>query len=1699
MKNFFTLWVSFFGIMWVFGQEVCPTLEITDELDNSSAIIDCDYPLDGNQCFEIEASYPESKETTDYNWSTLTFDDSIGFDTGTVVNEGLDDDTWGNAINLPFPFCFYGNTFDQVVISDNGVVSFDTSLAGGTSVFTAATLPNVSLYKNSIYVLYHDLTNDDSILGCDDDPNTAINECGDIRIQTLGTYPCRQFVINYNQINHFGCTSVRSSFQLILHETSNIIDIQVLDKPINCETPNPLSDYRKRATIGILNGDGTMAQSPTGRNAEEFAISNEAYRFSPNGANNTSITWYNGANEIVGNSANLTICSFEDDTYTAAVSYAQCGAEPVVISEEFEVSISPSLPYANDIVISICDALLDDQEVIDLSAYEEAINANNTNFNFSYHLSLAEANNNDNPIGNPTAYLALNNTTIYVRVALNDVCYKVGAILFDFKEPATINPQDFYVCDTGNDGSELVNLDGYNNDLVVNDTDYEIAYYLSQTDAENDTNVQTEITLTGTQTIWIKASDGECYSLESFQLELASIPTANAIDLELCYGITYDLSQHNAEISGNASNVSISFHIFQGQANSGANPVGPIVTINRTRYYVRVEDNISGCYSTTQINIEYVDLSEVENTTLVKCDLEEDEIEFFDLNEAILKMVPDPLDYSFAFYLTQSGAQNQTAAEEIIEPETSNFEAEGPFTDVYVRFVQNASGCTIVKRIRLRVAQLPMAFEDYFFACGNVDDEEDLIYDLSNLNGRIIGNDTQNPNNSVYYTQYYETLEDAENQINQIEEYTVTGIHEIYVRIIVGFPMEDEDGNPLIDEDGYPIYEEICYGIFPITLELSEITNIVENTIITCDDDNDGSEQLDLTSYTGIYTSNPDYTSFRYRKANNNIIANPAAYVVNLNQPLFYLEYQDENMCKVTVEYPIDFIAGPAIENQTIELCDFGYDLSEFINLNDYTSYLIQPTSDYVFSFYQSRNGASNENPNALILNPDNFEVTPDQNTVYIRVDDPNTGCYSVAEIIFAFQEAPALDQDLYVCEYDGNTSYQDYDMTLFNTQLIADLEGYTLTYHTSIEDAQNNVNAVTTSDIFDGQTWYIRITSDLGCIFFLETSITFFQVPELSTNLTICNNNNGENEEIVLSELNLEILSDTADYTFIYYLNEADFNSQTNGLPDTDLITVDENTQLYVHIQFNPVCMESAELHISFLPTIEVQPYTSIQCDLDNNLEEYFDLTEALSELCTDYTLYDVKYFTSYEAADNNDGTFEITQNLTNYFANSEFQLVYVRFTDPTTQCYSIATLTLHISTIPKLVNATTEVCDVNLDGSYDVTLSNLNSLILDEGNADENFTFYYYLDFQDALNGTNEIDSSQPYSNPNVSFSIFIRAENEVGCFSIAEVMITNLPQTEAAPITETIEICDVFNDQQETVDLSVFESVINPDADSYDYFESLEDLQNQSNLISNPFTYSTSAQNSTIYVRVKEEGLCDNYTSFEIILLPSPTSDHEEIVYFCVGENALLEVDSSYAAYLWNDTNETTSSIEVSEEGSYEVTITGSNGCTSSYTIEAVHYENPIVTIHYTQNNEVAIEYDTTNETLAFSLDGINFVGYPQFTHLDNGVHTLYIHNLISDCYYSQEFYIFGGTNVITPNGDGVNDYWKVEDLYFFQNELTQFSVYDRYGKRVYETQTNQAIRWDGKFNGISLPSDTYWYLLELPDGRRFKGWILIKNAH
>jgi gliding motility-associated-like protein len=72
----------------------------------------------------------------------------------------------------------------------------------------------------------------------------------------------------------------------------------------------------------------------------------------------------------------------------------------------------------------------------------------------------------------------------------------------------------------------------------------------------------------------------------------------------------------------------------------------------------------------------------------------------------------------------------------------------------------------------------------------------------------------------------------------------------------------------------------------------------------------------------------------------------------------------------------------------------------------------------------------------------------------------------------------------------------------------------------------------------------------------------------------------------------------------------------------------------------------------------------------------------------------------------------------------------------------------------------------------------------------------------------------------------------------------------------------------------------------------------------------------------------------------------------------------------------------------------------------------------------------------------------------------------------------------SNAFSPNGDGINDVWVLRFLQDYPNATVQ--IVNRYGQVVF-LSTGYAQPWDGKYRGQDLPIGTYYYLINLRNGK------------
>ena len=181
----------------------------------------------------------------------------------TIMGGAQGANAWSPATEIPFTFSFYGNVVTHFKASQNGLVTFDTA---------TVLLPNLNENLPSANL-------PDSVICAFWDAFTATPPTGsgdDIRTNTFGTAPNRQFWIKWYSFEMGDPTVSFNYFAVVLEETSN--KIYIVD--LYSDGSSALS-----ATVGVQLDNATAHQegnnTTTNSGNGSAATDNDYYTFCP--------------------------------------------------------------------------------------------------------------------------------------------------------------------------------------------------------------------------------------------------------------------------------------------------------------------------------------------------------------------------------------------------------------------------------------------------------------------------------------------------------------------------------------------------------------------------------------------------------------------------------------------------------------------------------------------------------------------------------------------------------------------------------------------------------------------------------------------------------------------------------------------------------------------------------------------------------------------------------------------------------------------------------------------------------------------------------------------------------------------------------------------------------------------------------------------------------------------------------------------------------------------------------------------------------------------------------------------------------------------------------------------------------------------------------------------------------------------------
>lgn len=639
---------------------------------------------------------------------------------------------------------------------------------------------------------------------------------------------------------------------------------------------------------------------------------------------------------------------------------------------------------------------------------------------------------------------------------------------------------------------------------------------------------------------------------------------------------------------------------------------------------------------------------------------------------------------------------------------------------------------------------------------------------------------------------------------------------------------------------------------------------------------------------------------------------------------------------------------------------------------------------------------------------------------------------------------------------------------------------------------------------------------------------ITIYPRPVLTNNVVTlkqCDDNNDGFSAFNLKEAEGLFVANTTGLTFTYFENVTDAQNDNTIVAITNPITytnqIVSNDVVYVRIENANGCYRVGQLNLNVSTTSIPSSFQKVFTVCDDVLSgsntdgiATFDFSSVTSEIQALYPvgqLLTIKYYKNQADALAEQNAITNISNYTNIgYPNA--QNIYIRVdSQVNNECLGLGHhITLNVEQIPFIENKIIRNCDDNHDGLFGFDTNNLQTTLL---NGLTNVTVSYK-----DQNG-NPLPSPLPNPFVTTTQTITARATNNTttACYDEATIqfIVDDLP--EAFPIAATLttacddEVGPLSQDGLFPFDTSTFQATIlgSQTGMIVKYYDV------SGNVLSSPLPnpFSTASQIISVEVINPTNTACKATLSIPFVVKPTPRINTTGSELVCSNNPNFVKVidaglqdistinDFTYQWFLDGNllTGETNYDLTVNAEGIYTVEVTNAQNCVKTRTITVTAsniatIEN-IVINDLSDNNSIIVNVSGSGD-YEYSLDGINYQISNIFYNVESGTYTVYVKDN-NGCGIAQEdISLLGIPNYFTPNGDGYNDYWNIKGVSNSYNTKTTIHIFDRYGKLLKQISP-LSTGWDGTYNSKIMPSSDYWYVINLEDGRTFKGHFSLKR--
>ncbi|MET3034896.1 gliding motility-associated C-terminal domain-containing protein [Chryseobacterium sp. NRRL B-14859] len=368
------------------------------------------------------------------------------------------------------------------------------------------------------------------------------------------------------------------------------------------------------------------------------------------------------------------------------------------------------------------------------------------------------------------------------------------------------------------------------------------------------------------------------------------------------------------------------------------------------------------------------------------------------------------------------------------------------------------------------------------------------------------------------------------------------------------------------------------------------------------------------------------------------------------------------------------------------------------------------------------------------------------------------------------------------------------------------------------------------------------------------------------------------------------------------------------------------------------------------------------------------------------------------------------------------------------------------------------------------------------------------FYPTLYDLNSGTNPITNPTAYAS--AAATIYVKVTTPQGCVSTAQITLNIHPVVEVS--NTEIRSCFIETDPS-TASFDLTSAFVTAENWPKNYYPSLTDAINGTNEITTPAAYI--APTGVIYIKVTNPTTgCYAIARVVITVIAPVYSDVLKDKTICVADTTTLDAGPGFKSYEWS-TGAVTQAINNVGVGTYWVKLKTGN-CVATQKVTVYPSEHPVVTSIDISGGTVTVYVNGGTPPYQYSLDNINWQDSNVFTNVSRGEAKVFVKDAYNCEPIDINITVPNLINVITPNGDGINDAVDYSALSNKQN--LQIAIFNRYGSKIFNADKTNGYKWNGsEHGGRKVSTGNYWYSISWNENNstntpiQFSGWIVVKN--